>query len=112
MYEYNKNHLEINGIEIDFEYDIRTIIQYTGKYVVLLGIPFDRNFINNIYCFDDYANLLWRSENLDSLYPNSRNLPYENMGIKDDIVFASDFYGRNYRINLNDGKIIEYDIVK
>ena len=27
------------------------------------------------------------------------------MGIKDDIIFASDFYGRNYQIKVNSGKI-------
>lgn len=34
------------------------------------------------------------------------------MGIKDDIIFASDFYGRNYKINDNNGKIEKFNIVK
>ena len=37
---------------------------------------------------------------------------YGQMEIKDDIIFASDFYGRNYKINANDGKIEGFDMVK
>lgn len=61
--------------------------------------------INNIYCLDAQANLVWQSEDLSILYPELKNLPYEQMGIKDDAVFASDFYGRSYKINVNSGKI-------
>ena len=32
--------------------------------------------------------------------------------IKDDTIFASDFYGRNYKINVDSGKIEEFDVVK
>ena len=34
------------------------------------------------------------------------------MGIKDDIIFTTDFYGRNYQINVNNGKIEGVKIVK
>ena len=79
MYQYEKNHIEIN----------------------------------NIYCMDAKAKLLWRSEDLSMLYPKLKNLlPYGQMEIKDDIIFASDFYGRNYKINANDGKIEGFDMVK
>lgn len=112
MYKYDKKHIEINNNSYDFKYDIRTIIQYKEKYIVLLEIPFDREDINNIYCLDNQANLMWQSEDLVALYPKLRNLPYEQMGIKGDIIFASDFYGRNYNINVNTGKIEGCNIVK
>lgn len=112
MYQFDKKHIEINNGSFDFEFDIRTVVQYREKYIVLLGIPFDREEINNIYCLDDRANLVWQSEDLNILYPESKNLPFEQMGIKDDILFASDFYGRNYEINAENGKIIGYHIVK
>lgn len=113
MYQYEKNHIEINNNSYDFEFDIRAVIEYKETYVVLLAIPFNKTEINNIYCLNDQAKLVWQSEDLSVRYSELKNpLPYEQMGIKDDIIFASDFYGRNYKINLNNGKIEGFDIVK
>ena len=62
---------------------------------------------------DSQANLIWQSEDLSTRYPELKNpLPYEQIGIKDDTIFASDFYGRNYKINADSGKIEEINIVK
>lgn len=112
MYQYDKKHIVINNISYDFQYDIRTVVQYKEKYIVLLGIPFNIEEINNIYCLDAQANLVWQSEDLHYLYPELKNLPYEQMAIKGGFVFASDFYGRNYKINADNGKIEECIVVK
>lgn len=113
MYQYAKKRIEINNVSFDFGYDIRTVVQYKERYIVLLGIPFNREEINNIYCLDAQANLVWQSEDLSALYPELKNLlPYEQMGIKDDAIYASDFYGRNYKINVENGKIEGFNIVK
>ena len=112
MYQYDKKHIEINNCGYEFQYDIRTVVQHKGKYIVLLGIPFTCDEINNIYCLDEQANLVWQSEDLATLYPKLINLAYEHMGIKDDVLYASDFCGRLYRINVNNGKIEGCDIVK
>ena len=113
MYQYEKNHIEINNNSYDFEFDIRAVIEHKEKYVVLLAIPFNKTEINNIYCLDGQAKLIWQSEYISVRYPELKNLlPYEQMGIKDDIIFASDFYGRNYQINVNTGKIEGVKTVK
>ena len=113
MYQYEKKHIEINGNSYDFEFDIRAVVQYKEKFIVLLGIPFNRTEINNIYCLDAQANLIWQSEDLSTRYPELKNLlPYEQIGIKDDAIFTSDFYGRNYKINVDSGKIEGFNIVK
>ena len=113
MYQYKKSHIEINNNSYDFEFDIRAVIEYKEKYIVLLAIPFNKTEINNIYCLDAQAKLIWQAEDLSVRCPELKNiLPYEQMGIKDDIIFASDFYGRNYQINVNNGKIEGVKIVK
>lgn len=112
MYEYIKNKIIINGKKKEFSYDIRKIIEYKNNYYVLLSIPFDKNDLNNIYCLDEDGNLVWQSEDLNYLFPTLKNLPYEQIGIKDDVLYASDFYGRNYQIGLSDGKVRECNIVK
>ena len=48
MYQYEKNHIEINNHSYDFEFDIRAVIEHKEKYVVLLAIPFNKTEINNI----------------------------------------------------------------
>ena len=110
MYQYDKKHIEINGNIYDFDFDIRTVIQYKESFIVLLGIPFNKTEINNIYCLDAQARLIWQSEDLSIRHPALKNLlPYEQMGIKDDTIFASDFYGRNYKIK-DGGKEEQYSM--
>lgn len=55
MYQYDKKQIEINGNIYDFDFDIRTVIQYKERFIVLLGIPFNKTEINNIYCLDAQA---------------------------------------------------------
>lgn len=113
MHQYEKKYIDINGNRHNFEFDIRTVVQYKEKYIVLLGIPFNKTEINNIYCLDAQANIIWQSEDLPTRYPELQNiLPYEQMGIKDGVIFASDFYGRSYKINVDSGKVEEMNIVK
>lgn len=105
-------HIKINGISRSFGYNIRTVLQYREKYIVLLAIPFDSKEINNIYCLNSCADLVWQAEDLSILYPSLINLPYEQMGIKDNSIFATDFYGRCYKINIDSGKIEGFCFVK
>lgn len=113
MYQYIKKRIEINNISFDFQHDIRAVLLYKERYIVLLEIPFNSEEINNIYCLDTQANLVWQSEDLAARYPELVNLlPYEQMGIKDDAIYASDFYGRNYKINIENGKIEGFNTVK
>lgn len=108
MYQYKERYIEINGNRFEFEYEIRTVAQYKENVIVLLGIPFNVTEINNIYCLDAQANLMWQSEDLEIYYSKIKNLlPYEQMSIKEDMILASDFYERKYKINVNSGKIIE-----
>lgn len=112
MYNHNKTHIEVNNNGYDFKYDIRSVLQYKERYIVLIGVPFDKDDINNIYCLDEKANLVWQSEDLKRLYPKLLNIAYEHIGIENDSLFATDFYGRNYKINLENGKIEGRKIVK
>lgn len=112
MYGYKKNKIVINGKEMKFDYDIRTVIVLDNYYYVLLSIPFNVCYLNNLYCIDKNGNLVWQSEDLNSLFPTVKNLPYEYIGIKDNVLHAIDFYGRNYQIRLFDGKVEKCNIVK
>ena len=112
MCQYDGKSIRINNVCYDFEYEIRTVLEHAGKYIILLAIPFDSEEINNIYCLDSHAKLVWQAEDLSILNPSILNLAYEHMGIKDGAIFASDFYGRSYRINIDSGKIESRSFVK
>lgn len=112
MYKYQMNELIINDIKRTFNYDVRNVLEFNKYYFILLSIPFDKSEINNIYCVDNKNDLLWRSEDLNVLFPEQKNLPYEQMGIKDNELYASDFYGRNYCINPLNGRVGKYTIVR
>ncbi|WP_298844996.1 hypothetical protein [Clostridium sp.] len=112
MYSIKENILFSDSIKLEFNFNIRSFIEYFDKVIVLLSIPFTKDDINNIYCIDKFGKVVWQSENLNLIYPNLKNLPYEQMGIKDNILYASDFYSRNYLINVDTGKIEGCNIVK
>ena len=113
MYQYKKNRIEINGNAYEFEFEIRSVVQYKENYIVLLTIPYSSKEINNIYSLDAEAKIKWRAEDLACKFPKLKNLlPYEDMGIKDDKIFATDFYGRNFALNAATGEIDDYSIVK
>ncbi len=112
MYEYNQNSLIIGSNHIDFSFDIRDVIKYEDYYIVLLDIPTDKKDLNNIYCLDKKGKMVWQVEDINKIYPRRNNLPYEQMGIKDGVIYASDFYGRNYSIDFKTGKIGGYRIMK
>lgn len=111
-YNVSGKNIKIGSMCRHFEYDIRTVLQDKEKYIVLLAIPFDSKEINNIYCLNSCADLVWQAEDLSVRYPSMLNLPYEYMRIKDGAIFATDFYGRSYKININSGKIEGYNLVK
>ena len=113
MIKYENNRIKIDNYVYDFKFEIRNVIQCNNNYIILLSIPFNNSEINNLYCLNSKAELLWQAQDLKSLFPDLKNLlPYEQMGIKEDYIYASDFYGRCYKININNGKIEDYSIVK
>ncbi len=112
MYQYKENYIEINGNRREFKYNIGKVEQYKNTYMVLVGEPFDKTELNNVYCLDEQANVVWQSEDLGKLYPTIKNLPYIRMAIVDDVIYACDFMGRNYLINVETGKIEGCKFVK
>lgn len=112
MYIVDGNMLKINSNKILFQNEIREVVMYNGCFIVLLSVPYNTIDIDNIYCVDENGSLLWQVEGLSKVFPDLKALPYEQMGIKEETLFASDFYGRNYTIDLSNGKIKDCKIVK
>ena len=110
MYSYEGNIVNINGIKLMFKYSVRDMLKYKEKYIILLEIPYDKDDINNIYCLNENTKLIWKVEDLDKLYPERRNMPYEQIAVENNILYASDFAGRCYHIDIDNGCIIGCNI--
>ena len=112
MYNYDLSDIHINGKSYRFKHNISEVVQYKDTYIVLLEIPFTCDEINNIFCLDENANIKWQSEDLNKKYPKRKNLSYEYIKLKGDIIYATDFFGLKYEIKAKNGKILGYTIVK
>lgn len=109
---YEQKILIINGIERKFEHDIRTVEQHNTNYYVLLSIPYNVSTINNLFCINNKNGLIWQAEDLDIIFPQQKNPPYERISISDDVLFTTDFWGRCYQINLLNGQILKQRFTK
>ena len=109
-YSYKGNILIIGEKSRQFAHLIRDVKLCEDKIIVLLEIPFSDDEINNLYAVNEKCEIVWQAEKLEKLYANQVLLPYEQMVIADNIIIVSDFYGRRYYINSNDGKIIERNV--
>lgn len=105
--KWEKNKAEFSGNVITFAYEIEQVLSFEDTFIVLLAIPEDSDEINNIYCLDQNGRKLWQAEDLNVWRKGMLNLPYEVMEIKDEELYAADFYGRHYKINPKNGKILE-----
>lgn len=111
-FAYKNNNLLINNYTVDFQYPIRDVKRLDKNVIVLLSIPFNENFLDNLYLVSGYGEIVWQSQSLKEIYPTERLLPYEQMTIENQEIRVTDFYGRRYFINAANGKIMKRDITK
>lgn len=106
------NKLELKGKTVEFSYEIEQVISWNDTFLVLVNIPEDSDEINNIFCISEDGEQLWRAEDLNVVREGLLHLPYEAMEMKDDKLYAADFYGRYYTLDPKNGKILEYSLKK
>lgn len=111
--QIDKNILTLNNKKIKFSHDIRQFKTLENDIVVLLSIPGNDNTLDNIYCYSNTGIIKWQVQPLKDAFPELKQVfPFEQMSIIDDKISATDFYGRRFIINPEDGKILSKDIVK
>lgn len=107
------NILILNGKNIKFNHKIRQFKTIGDDVVILLEIPNGDDTLDNIYCYGSYGIIKWQVQPIKEAFPDLKMVfPYEQLNIKDGELWASDFYGRRFFINAEDGKITKKDIVK
>lgn len=109
----NQNILSLNGKEIKFNHNIRQFKTVGDDVIVLLAIPNNDNTLDNIYCYGSYGIIKWQVQPIKEAFPEMKQVfPFEQMSIIDNKISASDFYGRRFIIDIQNGKILSKDIVK
>ena len=111
-FRITNNIIEINDCSIEFIYLTKSAKIVEDRIIVLLEISYDIDGADNLYCLSKKGTIIWQSQHLHELYPTERILPYEQIIINDREIIASDFYGRRYFINFENGFIIKREISK
>ena len=111
MVGYEKHKLIVNSKVIKcFEFEIWNIIEYGDEFVVLLEVPVDNESEkNNILRIGVSGNVVWMIDN--SGYSNN-SYPFEQMTLRDGWLYATDFYARSLKVDIETGKIVDMAISK
>jgi hypothetical protein len=106
------NELVVSNNKVVFNYPIRYIEEVNNTLIVLLEIPYNETFLDNVFGVSNTGEIKWRIENVGDVFSVKNQLPFENLNIQGNEVFVSDFYGRRYFINPISGKLLSSDIAK
>lgn len=110
------NILSIGDIKITAKYPIKQVESINGKYVVLLKIPrveLGTEELNNILCYDENGKMSWQIS--DKLPPNiisKEQIPYVAIQIVSGKLYATDFWGRKFNVDEENGKLIDVKTVR
>lgn len=109
------NILSIGHTKITAKYPIKEVERINEKYIVLLKIPridLGVEELNNILCYDENGKMCWRiSDKLPSNIASTEQIPYVAIQIIDEKLYATDFWGRKFNVNIENGELIDVRIV-
>lgn len=109
------NTLTIGRTAINVKYPIKQIEKINGKYIVLLKIPrveLGVDELNNILCYNEQGKMCWKISNkLPSNIVSKEQIPYIAIRVTDGKLYATDFWGRKFNVDTENGKLIDVKIV-
>ncbi len=109
------NILSINNTEITLKYSIKKIEKVRDKYIVLLKIPhveLGSEELNNILCYDKTGMMCWQISNeLPSDIACTEQIPYVAIQVIEEKLYATDFWGRKFNVDIESGKLIDVKMV-
>lgn len=111
-YIQDGNSLIVGDTKLTLDYNIRFVKEVGTILIVLLEIPHNEIYLNNVLGVSTTGKIIWRIQNARDVAPVKNQLPYENLVVSDNDVTVSDFYGRRFFINPATGEIISSDVVR
>lgn len=111
----DENILNIGHTKIIVKYPVKKIEKINEKYIVLLKIPrveLGVEELNNVLCYDEKGKICWRISNeLPSNIVSKEQIPYVAIQVIDGKLYATDFWGRKFNVDIENGKLIDVKIV-
>lgn len=101
MFEFNENILIIDGNQVDCGYNIKSVLELTGIYVVLLMD--ERVFSNNVIAIDRNGKELWKINDILNIEEPCGNTVIKKINDKTFAVISS--IGMLYEIDILDRKV-------
>ena len=111
MIEIQNNKILLAGKELQFHHNIIEAAEHEGKVVIVFEIDEDGGY-DNVFCYTLDLQLRWRIKPAPVAIGGTARSPYVGVDIVDGNCRAIDFYGRRFRVNLENGEIISKDIVR
>lgn len=110
--QFRKNTLFVNKKPINFDFEIGNALAVDNKVVFMFQIPQENDTLRNIYCLDEDCQFLWQVQSVLEAYPDlGEEIPFVHIALREDgTLTASDFFGRNFDIDKNTGKIIDFRV--
>ena len=105
------NEIVVDNNKIVFDHNIRYVKEVNDTLIVLLEIPNNVTYLNNVFGITRTGEIKWRIQNVNDGFPVKNQLPFENLMVKGTDVHVSDFYGRRFSLNTTNGEIISSDVV-
>lgn len=109
------NILYIGNSKIIVKYPIKQVECINEKFIVLLTIPrveLGVEELNNIFCYDENGKLFWQISNeLPLDIACKEQMPYIAIQIMNGKLYATDFWGRKFNVDAENGKLMDVKIV-
>lgn len=117
-FEYNNNELIISGKEIKFQHNISELKSNATHIFLRLEIPTGQKLTEeelcNVVAIDGFGNIEWRIKNIPP--EDNQNYicaPIVGMNLNEmDTLFVTDFMGRKFQVNQENGELKQIEIVK
>lgn len=101
--------IKINGHEVKFKYEIDKIVEVKNICIVMLEVPSNKIYNENIFGVDKTGKIIWQIEKVKHIYKSS---PYMDLFEKDEQIWAGNWDGDLYRLDIQTGIILEKKYTK
>lgn len=91
----------------EFKYPIRSILYLEYKMIVLLEVPSNEFFSENVFCINNDGEVLWQIEKNEMLHPFSS---YYELALRNNSLFVFSS-GIERKIDIDSGKILNTEII-
>lgn len=92
-----------SGKTVSFDYPVNDFLVFQKVIVVILDVPVQEKFNENVFAISDKGNILWQIEKRQLVYENS---PYTGIESSGDNVILYNWDGLKLTVVAETGKII------